>query len=306
MVNNVPSASDYFDSGKEVFNFAWSTVAHLLCEFDVAGYYGYSPDEVSEPFWSAATRELSTALTIVQQGVELILKGRIAEISPYLLIASDAPSRWPSPYDGRQIDFSQFRTIDAQDLVRVHDIFAASPLPATFTARFDQLRELRNTIMHSTGKNVTVQAIEVVDALLFMHRSLFPDENWITTRREFLRSSPHSALGSGEFATNVACHEAEIAVTQLQPAEVELYFRIPKKQRRYLCPACLDDSNTDAEFNRKLAVLRPKSADAVRLYCPVCNGEHDVSRVDCEQDECLGNVLNYEGRCLTCGCWNSD
>jgi hypothetical protein len=191
MVNNIPSASDYFESGKEVFNFAWNTVSSLLCTFDDAGYYVHDPDdELEEAFWQAATRELSTAITIVQQGVELFLKGRIAEISPFLLIASDAPSRWPSPYDGKPIDFSQFRTIDAQDLVRVHDIFSENQLPEVFTARFDELRELRNTIIHSTGKNVTARAIEVVDALLFMHRSLFPNENWMTTRREFLRRSP--------------------------------------------------------------------------------------------------------------------
>ncbi|WP_354678551.1 hypothetical protein [Cupriavidus plantarum] len=304
MVNNIPNASDYFDSGNEVFNFAWNTVAHLLCAFDEAGYYGYEPAEISEAFWSAANRELSTAITIVQQGVELFLKGRIAEVSPFLLIASDSPSRWPSPYDGKSIEFSQFRTIDAQDLVRVHDIFAASKLPETFTAKFDELRELRNTIIHSTGKNVTVRAIEVVDALLFMHRALFADENWMTTRREFLRRSPQSELGSGEYATNEACHEAEIVVAQLQPAQVQAYFRIDKRQRLYICPACLDDANTDAGFDHKLAVLRPKAPGATKLYCPVCNDEHEVSRVKCEQDECLGNVLNDEGRCLTCGCWN--
>ena len=227
-------------------------------------------------------------------------------MSPYLLI-SDAPARWPSPYEGRPIDFEHFRTIDAQDLIRVHDTFAPTAFDAGFVEKFQSLREVRNLVMHSAGKNVSVRVAEVVDSALYMHKSLFPTENWFTVRREFLRSAPSSGLGAGEYATNNTCCEATIVKKLLQPAQIQAYLGVDKKQRSYLCPTCLGDANTDSGFDYKLAVLRPKSAEATDLYCPVCDQTHRVRRQACEDTECPGNVISEEsGRCLTCANWQNE
>jgi len=44
-------------------------------------------------YWAAAERELANAIAIAHQGVEFLLKGRIALVSPYLLIVQD-PKHW--------------------------------------------------------------------------------------------------------------------------------------------------------------------------------------------------------------------
>jgi hypothetical protein len=300
MIKNIPTPADYYTSGKELLNFAWDTTANLLIEFDQADYYGFDETEILEAYWAAAKRTLSTALTIVQQAVELIIKGRIVEVSPYLLI-SDSPTQWPSPYEGSAIDFERFRTIDAQDLIRVHDTFAHSAFDKEFIEKFHRLRVVRNVVMHSAGKNVSVPVAEVIDSVLYMHKALFPSESWFNVRREFLHRAPSSQLGADEFATNTTCWEASIVVKLLPPAKVESYLGIGKKQRMYLCPECLDDANTDIEFDHKLAVLKPKSPSSTSLYCPVCDKTHSVIRKDCTEDSCLGNVIAEEcDRCLTC------
>lgn len=299
MVVNTPTPADFFQSGKELFNFAWDATSNLLTELDQSDYYGYDKAEVSDKYWSAARRTLTTSMTIVQQGVELILKGKIAEVSPYLLI-SDTPSRWPSPYEGKDIDFSNFRTVDAQDIIRILDTFSPTQTASEFSERFHSLRERRNALMHSVSGNISVSVIDVVDAILYMHRALFPNENWGTLRREFLENSPDSKLGSGEYATNRACWEMSLVRDLLEPAQVLRYLRVDKKVRAYLCPTCLSSANRDAGFEYKLAVLRPKSPTATQLYCPVCDQEHEVERKDCEQDGCPGNVMS-EVTCLTCG-----
>ncbi|QIM48336.1 hypothetical protein G9Q38_03675 [Pusillimonas sp. DMV24BSW_D] len=301
MITNLPTSVDFCQSGNELLNFAWDATSNLLTEFDQADYYGFDKSEVSDKYWAAARRTLTTSLTIVQQGVELILKGKICEISPYLLL-SDPPSRWPSPYEGAPIDFSQFRTVDAQDLVRIYDTFSTARLSEEFSERFHSLREKRNAIMHTVGAGVSVQVTEVIEAILYMHKALFPSENWATTRREFLMNSPDSELGSGEYATNRACWEFSIVRELLEPAQIRYFMGVNKKQRAYLCPACLGDANTDAGFEFKLAVLRPKSPTATLVYCPVCDAEHQVIREDCAEDGCLGNVIAEDGGCcLTCG-----
>lgn len=302
MITNIPIADDYYTSGKELLNFAWDTTANLLIEFDQADYYGYDESEISDAYWAAAKRTLITAVTIVQQAVELIIKGRIVDVSPYLLI-SDIPSRWPSPYEGGAIDFELFRTIDAQDLIRVHDTFANQAFDAHFVEKFHNLRAVRNIVMHSAGKKISVPVAEVIDSVLYMHNALFPGESWFKTRREFLRRAPSSQLGADEFATNTTCWEASIVVKLLPPAKVESYLGI-KKQRLYFCPGCLDDANTDNGFDHKLAVLRPKGPHSTKLYCPVCDVTHNVVRKDCSEADCPGNVIAEEDdRCLTCSSW---
>ena len=300
MIANLPTAADLYQSGKELLDFAWDTTSNLLTEFDEADCYGYDKEEISEKYWAAARRRLTTSLAVAQQGAEFILKGKIAAISPYLLIA-DAPTKWPSPYEGKPIDFSDFKTVDAQDLIRIYDTFSNQPLAPAFIEKFHSLRERRNAIMHSVSNKVTVHVSEVVESILFIHKALFPTESWPAVRREFLENSPDSELGSGEYAINRVCWETSIVKELLKPARVLELLGVDKKQRSYICPKCLDNANTDAGFEFKLAVLRPKSPTATRLYCPVCNEEHKVEREHC--DDCPGNVKCAEtGTCLTCGC----
>lgn len=177
MIADIPAAKDFYTSGKELLDFAWDMVADLLANMEEAGDFGIDQDEISDAYWASAKRHLTTALSITQQGVELILRGRIADVSPFLLLAGH-PSSWPSPYKGMTIKFSEFRTIDAQDLIKVHDIFCADRFPSDFIDRYNSLRERRNVLMHSIDKNLGVQVIDVIDSVLFMHKRLFPDETW--------------------------------------------------------------------------------------------------------------------------------
>lgn len=296
---NIPTADDFYASGKELLDFSWDVVAQLLVDIDEAEYYGVDSDEVSDSYWAAAKRKLTTALSITQQGVEFVLKGQITEISPYLLIV-DPPSKWPSPYDGNTVNFSDFRTIDAQDLIRVIDTFSADSMPPEFVDQFHQLREKRNRIMHSVDKQLAVNVTEVVESLLFMHKALFPNENWASVRLRFLDEAPESELGANEYSTNRVCREISLVIELLKPSKVKAFFAIDKRQRRYICPACIAQANTDVEFEYKLAVLKPKGPTSNKLYCLVCNVTHTVLRTDCEEEGCPGNVMSENGECLTC------
>jgi hypothetical protein len=298
MVIDLPTADDFFASGKQLLDFAWDVVAKLLRDIDQAEFYGVDPVEISDSYWSAAKGRLATALSITQQGVEFILKGKIAAISPYLLIA-DPPSRWPSPYVEGVIKFSDFRSVDAQDLIRVLDTFSAVKLAPTFVEQFHLLREKRNRIMHSIDKKLVIDVTEVIESLLSMHKALFPEESWPHLRVQFLQNAPEAELGAYEYAVNAACWETTLVMKLLSPSNVKTFLGIDKKQRQYFCPECLATANTDIDFEYKLAVLEPKGASATKLYCPICDANYVVARETCEN--CPGNVLSKEGVCLTCG-----
>ena len=296
---DIPTADDFFTSGKELLDFSWDVIAKLLIDIDQAEYYGVDHEEISDSYWAAAKRQLTTALSITQQGIEFVLKGKIAEISPYLLLV-DSPSKWPSPYDDNTISFSDFRTIDAQDLIRVIDTFSEEPMPVQFANQFHQLRDKRNRIMHSVDKQLTVNVTEVVDSLLFMHKALFPNENWSSVRLSFIEASPDSELGAYEDSINRVCWEISLVIDLLEPSKVKDYFGIDKKQRRYICPKCISQAYTGAGFEYKLCALQPKGPTSTKLYCPVCNLTHTVIREGCKKKDCPGNILSEEGECLTC------
>lgn len=299
-VYDIPVPSDFTLSGVELINFSWDIVARLLVDLDEAHYFGLDPLEISSEYWSSAKRNLTTALAIAQQGVEFVLKGKIAEISPYLLLM-DPPAKWPSLHTEEDVYFSDFRTIDAQDLVQVFNTFSPTPLPDGFREQFEAARRKRNSIMHSVDKQLNVNVTEVLETILSMHKSLFPKELWPSTRLKFLDEAPTAALGSNEFAVNQVCWEIDLTIQLLKPAKVIEYFGISKKQRMYYCPICLNGANRDGDFEHRLAVLEPKSPTSTSVRCAVCGEVSTVTREDCSVAECKGNVISDEGICLTCG-----
>lgn len=299
MINNLPISEDFYSSGKELLNFSWDIVATLLCDMDNAtGAFGYDAEKITDAYWNAAKGRLSTALAMTQQGTEFILKGKITDISPYLLIA-DGPSNVPSPYPNASINFSDIRTIDAQDLIRVLDTFSDTRVPVEFKEHFDDLRKQRNLIMHSVDRTLEVQFQDVIKSILYIHKALFPNESWPAIRLQFLETTPTAPLGAIEYSVNTVCWELSLVEQILTTSEIKLFLGFDPKQYRYLCPECLIAANTDTEFDFKFANLRPKGSTTTDLYCPVCDETYHVVRKPC--DCCDGNVLSEEDEaCLSC------
>lgn len=306
MVINIPTAEDFYTSGEELLNFAWDAVAKLIKNLADAEYYNVDTDEIKDEYWEGANRTLSTSLTVIQQGVEFFIKGRIAEISPYLLIADPITKIPNSPLGSPvSVDFSKFKTIDANDLIKIHNIFSNSTLSVILESRFNDMRERRNAIMHSVSRLNGLKVKEVLEYLLFMHREFFPNKTWAERRVHFLEQSPDATLFSEEFAI-VATHiEISETIKSLSQSEVLNYFGIEKNQRAYFCPKCKSDTYSDNPLEIKLARLCSKEPDEKMLYCPVCNLKHHVDRIKCTEnyeDSCLGDVISSEyGMCLTCG-----
>lgn len=308
MIVEIPTSEEFYTSGKELLNFAWDTVVELLINLDGLEDYGvdsHDAEEISDAYWKLAKRHLTTALSITQQGVEFILKGKIIDVSPFILIAGD-PGKWPSPQKGcSDLKYSQFRMIDAQDLIKVHNTVSKIPLSEDFRTCFGDLREKRNSIMHSINKNLDISILEVIDSILSMHKSLFPNETWGQVRYNFLIDSPenhiNSELAGDSFVSARVSHELSLVFKLLKPAKIKEYFGIDRNQRSYFCPKCYSDSTSESNLC-KLAMLTLKGLDSTTIYCPVCNSNYEVIREACGSSDCPGNVISQEYFiCLTCG-----
>jgi len=296
---DIPASDEFFSAGSELLDYSWEIAANLLIDMEEAEFFDQDIDDASEEYWSAARRRLTIAATTTQQAIELCLKGKIAEISPYLLLA-DPPSRWPS-HKKVGLGFSDFRMLDAQDLVPVLQMFSTNQLNEDFILRFHDLRNQRNRIVHSVADEPAITVKTVIENILFAHASLLPG-SWAPTRHEFLRKSPAAAVIDNDWTRNRVCQEVSSVIGRLDPSVIEKYFGIDKRQRLYVCDNCMCDAILDAGFEYKTAVLRPNGPGSTSLYCAVCDSHCVVERRPCQNDSCPGNVFGSEtGYCLTCG-----
>jgi hypothetical protein len=178
VIIEIPEPRDYESASLNLLNLAWelaagsmrawqeSTVIHAepdtpaYCFTDNQGIVhnipsstddAYSPEErtnAEKNFWTRSQPALGNALSMVQQAVELALKGRVAKVSPFLLIVRD-PRDYPKGSATNDIPFSAFRTIDAADLLRVHDMVCPDRLGQEFGVFWNDLRRERNLFIHS-------------------------------------------------------------------------------------------------------------------------------------------------------------
>jgi hypothetical protein len=167
LIVNVPTAIDFTQAGSDLLNLAWSQVHEMisrLAEFDrdaakadeekeksIFELPGQETPEEKESrhraYWSAGERDLGNALTIAHQGIEFVLKGQVAAVSPYLLIVQD-PKDWPKTDKDGNVDFGLFRTMDAIHLPRICEAVSGKQFPLDIKEEvrtFERIKKPHNT-----------------------------------------------------------------------------------------------------------------------------------------------------------------
>ncbi|MDO9108901.1 MAG: hypothetical protein Q7U89_07955 [Coriobacteriia bacterium] len=287
------------ETGLSLLGFAWDKAIELLGDLENARHYGVDDSEATAAFWTAARQTLLVTTTVAQQALEFILKGRIAAVSPYLLIAGQ-PREWPRGVY-TNVPFAEFRTIDAQDLIHVHDTVAEVPLQEAFVAKFDELRRKRNSIMHTVDRRVEARAGDILRDILLLYYQLFLGGDWVAVRRQYLERSPIAELHSTDFVEQQLVWEIEQVLGLLTNRQKQEYFGLPARQRKYICPECARNSD-HLELLPMTAVLRPNASNSTTVFCFVCGETTLVAREPCQRGDCPGNVVSDdEGQCLTCG-----
>lgn len=304
MILEVPSSVDFKNHGIDYLNIGWGTVLDLLISLENVSEYHDDEDikEIGADFWIAADRELGTALSLIQQGVEFLIKARICEVSPWLLITRN-PSEWPRGSSQQDVNYSLFRTIDAQDLIKVHDTFSTQRISAEFVAVFDLLRQQRNSIVHTVDKTLRLSSSKLIEQLLIVSEHLLGSRSWLKHRLEFLERDRRNELYPDDTGNNYRVAREFVAiVSALKPAELKRFFNFNKRQRSYRCPDC---TNLDWNYEGETAQLTPNSPQSTNLHCYACGQDFTIERTDCVESECNGNVFDPgHGRCLTC--WNEE
>jgi hypothetical protein len=320
MIFDIPSPGEFQEEGISSLNLAWGLVTSLISEFDsIESAFSEQEGDLEQVYWTAAKKNLTASISLVQQGVEFLLKGKIAEVSPFLLITGQ-PKEWPRSSHVQDTPFSDFKTIDAQELLRVHDTIARDRLPESFKQWYESMRRQRNTIMHTVSTTLLPTATDVVISILEAYDALVKPQSWVKARSDYLRISPTyivenilpemKGMGDGYRIFELASETFRV-IEILEPALVKKHFGFNKKQRKYLCPACFAEIDAmdfyefdSGDTNVFSAVLRPNEPTSITLYCILCDSQYTVRRESCNNPykvECKENVIDAESNyCLSC------
>lgn len=302
MITDVPTPDDFKDAGLAYLNLAWGQALGLMMSLDDMAAEASSDEEtVPDGYWEAAQKPLAAALALIQQGTELIIKGKIADVSPFLLI-SGRPDEWPSDRQSCPIPFSEFKTLDAKDLVRAHNTAGTTPFSSSFTQDYEQRRRLRNIIMHSVDPTVRITAKSVLTDLLSVHAALTLPQTWLVCRRAYLEQCPDSVAyyDSSDYTHVVMVHEFSKILDVMQPSAMREYFGINKRQRFYFCNECYWPYRDFLDVPPRSAQLSPNTSTSTSVRCFICGKTHSVERRSCSNTGCRGNVIGEDGICLTC------
>lgn len=315
MIIEIPTEKDFLTTGENLFNTAWGQLCELLMDFSEIG--SLSGDwEVNkkdeERYWLAAKQTLITALPNVQQGVEFFIKGKIAAISPYLLISGPI-SHWPRGCDKKDIPFSNFHAVDAQDLIKIHDTISELKFSKDFKQLFENMRSTRNRIMHTVDLNLKVLPQDLAQVVLEAHKFLAGEKKWIRARIKYLDNSPEYSI---KYIRELNYHSyiklqifeelAEI-INLLPPSKIRKYFGFEKKAKSYHCSNCYDEISSldffDPDYHG--AILKPLQRIEMTentYKCFICDYQVEPVDFDCTEEFCKGKLFDpVKRRCLECG-----
>jgi hypothetical protein len=293
MITDIPSAKEFSDAGVNLLYLAWDIAMDLVRGSDEKFTGAEFDEEMLEEYWQKSQTALGNALSLIQQAMELGIKGRIAAISPFILIATEH-GKWSD------VSFSDFRTVDATDLIRVHNAVSTPPLNDTFRTFFDDVRRKRNKLMHSVPKDA-FEAGTLIRSVLMAAETLYGEMPWPQHCIHEEAQSRTSILDGGDGARNRVMHDIELALEYLKPAEAKRFLGFDIGRRAYICPTCWDVADHDfTDGLPRLAQLLTKSATETRVSCVVCGAISQVERAACGAEDCESNVLGDERMCLVC------
>lgn len=313
MILEFPTKDDFYSAANGFLNSSWDSVTAHLHEFEQLHGVVEEPEhqDDSNLYWASAKQTLVNATALVQQAVEFYIKGRIVEVSPYLLISGN-PQSWPRGCNKKDIEFSAFRTLDAQDLIKVHDTVCAERFSDEFIQWNEALRTIRNKVMHTVDRSLNVTPEELVNFILYAHGYFKRSLDWFDERRKYLENTPVNSMKSIQSNNNYESYiyhslliDFRLAIDVLPPVACKKYFGYDKKARSLHCPNCVNTVSRmdfwDYEFVDGLGKTYQKTSESSVYSCKLCGHKGEIVERDCDELGCDGKLQDSStGICFSC------
>lgn len=300
MITNLPASSDFDRLANnclvQAFNIVFDADKQIDDNYDRA---------LREEIWKYSQEKLNTAVVLIHQGIESLMKSSICLTTPLLLIESKRTD-WPVLPKQRDKEFNDFYTLSAESLL--HTFFATThkKINEQLVRHIEDVRKVRNQIVHGIS-NTELTSSYVIDKILSTYFFFNGKDAWwraVTTSHLNHPLTGYYDLGteSAQFAERL-----DYVLSTIGKARMIKHFSINIKGRSYFCPKCLKDYERGAGvgYVHKWAFLFPNTTESHLTKCINCSEQHNVIRQPCPYNECKGNVLfmaddEETGYCLTC------
>jgi hypothetical protein len=300
MIINPPKSGDYESVGKQCLIQAFNIVYEI--HKDLIDYDNVNKEAV----WDYHLGDLSTSLILVYQAIEALMKARICQESPLLLIELKRTD-WPTMPNSKDKDFNELFTIGGEALQTTYcAVSKSSKVNNNLIKYVDEIRLTRNKIVHGVSRDY-LNPEYLIEIILDTFTKFLGKDSWWLTMREFNINSPLFGEFNSKYEEAFLVEKLNFAEEVLKPSSFKQHFSFDLKSRRYFCPWCKDSlENEDGELEREWALLMPqKTKGATEIKCVNCQRTTKVIRQKCYDGECKGDVL-YEiepgnTECLTCG-----
>lgn len=303
MITKPIKPKDFHNAGIELLNSAWQLTMQQFKMLDDARAIGALTTNKRKQFWLSARRTILSALALIVQGTELLIKERIADVSPFLLVENISG-------EGKDVNknFSDFKTIQESNLILVHNRVVKNQLNSGLENKFKDLLGIRNKIIHSEildykkPSEIRQRCIDNLFDIAFISSSLFPEKTWFAIREECLKDSTEYILYPHEYAAKYdVLEEFKYVLKYFNTDQVGRALHISKSSKKYYCVSCFEDSagisSVFEEQDYKFAVKDAKKKGYI--YCPVCGGEYKYDEYPCSTNCCKG-AIHFYGTCLCC------
>ncbi len=276
MITGVPDFKELEQTARGWIYLAWSGAISSLSEINGVSYNILLNQEANDTNKSAEkiailvqsyNYALNNSVSLLQQSVELFLKARIAEVSPFLLINADVQS-WPKVDKAGNVDFSDFRTIDAINLCKAVRAVSNRNLPDKFNQFYDDLRKRRNKIMHLTSGSIAPEVKEVLLLIMEAHNLLFDGQKWQEFRIDYYKHERiYDDDDFGEDVTqDIVIGETNDLIEALLPSQLKKYMGYDTRRKRLQCPSC--ESLVSKHFYEECSCAQERKDGSI--YCFAC------------------------------------
>ena len=314
MLVNVPSAEGLNEAALRSYFDVWMRAVEIYTDFseshdlDVGDLQvEHAHKELWNEYSNDAQQEISHLISMLLQAIELRLKSLVAQVSPYLLLLNGS---FQFSRKEAQIDFASLKTLDAIDLPRAVIALTDYELPQSFEPRFDELRRIRNRMMHLGVHEAAFEPSELIATLVEVYAILWREGEWLSNRVKYDGKSARRFFHDYEWSSPVSDAMADLRHSQaLMSNEMfKTCIGAKKSSIQIFCPHCIESAAS--ELRRELGCATAIQTGHDSAKCLMCQADLTIALAsepcsDCgsvhfvtiPQDECALVC------CKQCGCY---
>ena len=284
-------------------DFERQSIQYLIQSIDLITSNDHKDEDIEDyevdmaECWKYHQGILNNSLTLLFLSLENLIKKEICKISPLMLLA-DEPKKWGGRTSSKK--FSELFILQFDDLIAIYQELGLGKISDQTASKLEDLRKKRNQITHGVIEdNITPQYILDIFYTLMVH--IWGPGIWWTQLKEHIFNEPLFGIYDSDHEKASVTTYIEFFVSYLGNKRTGEMLGHNLKQRNYFCPECHYWLNHEWDVtDSKYAILSPNTPSSETLFCVVCSASHNVERKKCQEDDCKGNVICMEGRCLTC------